>query len=279
MTDNIYAKIIADSISVDGNRLTTMECRFHRYVLSEFNTHRKFSRNSASSRAIPVQKILDRVIDTPAFPVSYPEEQSGMQGGEDLSGQDLQDALSLIDELHNFTTNSIQDYVDSHPDTFMRLHKSILNRYLEPFMFHTVIVSSTEWDNFFNQRCSPLAQPEIKLVAEAMRDALKTSIPVTLDCKDWHMPYVLEDEARIIRECQYESNADLHVSAARCARVSYLTHDGTREIEKDLELYKRLVTANPRHESPLEHVARPATTMSPGNFTGFSQLRHMEDYQ
>lgn len=242
-----YAKVIADSITTAGDRLTTFEVRFHRFVLAEFNTHRVFSRNSASSRAIPVHKQIQRLYDDPAIPVSWPLEKQGMQGGDEL---DLATAA-----------NAEQVWVDARNEAILAaenlrakgVHKSVTNRLLEPFMWHTVVVSATAWQNFLLQRVSPLAQPEIQAPARLMLDAYEESQPKTLTAGDWHLPYVDESEVRWDR-CDVLRK----VSAARCARVSYLTQDGVRDIEKDLELYDRLVSARPMHASPLEHVARPA---------------------
>lgn len=289
-----YAKVIADSVSPSGNRLTTIEAKFHRFVLAEMNTHRVFSRNSASSRAIPVQKILNRLFDEPAFPLSYPAEQAGMQGGQELLGDDLNDALNLINELYAYTVNTIQDYVNRHFDASQRLHKSVLNRYLEPFMYHTAIISSTEWENFFHQRCSPLAQPEIREAAEAMREALHSSTPIQFEYNDnwWHTPYVTPEEQLEIIDTDPNSGRTIRaISVARCARVSYLTHDGKRDWDKDLDLYDKLRSADPPHLSPFEHVATPFRNDIPslwkenilgwraGNFDGWAQLRHLKEYQ
>jgi len=269
--DNIKAEVILDSISPTGYRLTTMEVTFHRFILPEFNTHRSFSRNSASSRAIPLGKTLERVAGNPAFAVSWPREQRGMQGGEDLFGQALQDAQDLVSDLHEYTTKRIEDYITEHPEKSDRLHKSVINRYLEPFSWHTVIVSATEWDNFWEQRCSSLAQPEIRVPAEKMRIAYEVSTPVEVGHDSWHTPYILSEEYE-----ELSLKARKAVSAARCARVSYLTHDGLRDINKDIDLYNRLVTAVPAHFSPLEHVAKPAVISqhAPGNFVSWQQHRH-----
>lgn len=269
MTD---AKIILDSTTANGDRLTTMEVTLHRFVLAELNTHRVFSRNSASSRAIPVDKQLAMLHDEPAWPVEWPGEKSGMQGGELLQGDDLADAWNVWDEAFEQAYSLVNDYVvRTRAEGKARLHKSLLNRLLEPFMKHKVILSATEWKNFFDQRCSPLAQPEIRVAAEAMRKAYNESTPKLLKSGEWHTPYIQDDE--------YESldlEERIKVSAARCARVSYLTHDGVRGIEKDLELYSRLTTAEPPHWSPLEHVASPgqARRRTTGNFDGWVQLRH-----
>jgi hypothetical protein len=264
------AHIVCDSVGPDGVRLTTMEVVLHRFVLSEFNTHRQFSRNSASSRAIPAERQLAAFADHPAFPVEWPAERAGMQGGGALADEDLADARALFEDVHAYTVVRVASYLEDHPDKERRLHKSLVNRLLEWAQFHTVVVSATDWQGFWEQRCSPLAQPEIRVAAEAMRAAYDASTPVELDADGWHTPYVRPDEVDLPLETRKR------ISAARCARVSYLTHDGRRDLSADEQLYERLVTADPPHWSPLEHVARPlAHGEDPaGNFRGWRQLRH-----
>lgn len=263
-----YAKVIADSVSPEGHRLTTMEVRFHRFVLAEFNTHRVFSRNSASSRAIPFAKQVERVMTDPAVPVVWASEQRGMQGGDELSEDTRRVASNQWLIARDAAVSNAKEL-----DRF-GVHKSIVNRLLEPFMWHTVIVSATEWDGFWAQRCSPLAQPEIRVAAEAMCVAYYGSTPDKLEYGEWHLPYVSTHEYLSL-----DIETVRRISVARCARVSYLTHDGKRDIQADLDLYNKLVTADPMHASPLEHVATPSEwddclTPEPGNFTGWLQLRH-----
>ncbi|MCE0538068.1 FAD-dependent thymidylate synthase [Kineosporia rhizophila] len=257
------ARVVADSISPSGVRLTTIEAKMHRYVLAEFNTHRVFSRNSASSRAIPVAKQIAAVQDDPALPLEWGANKPGMQAAAPLQGEDLELAQKAWLRARDAAVAAAGELLAAG------LHKQISNRLLEPFMWHTVIVTSTEWDNFYEQRCSPLAQPEIRACAEAMRTAMHASTPVELEAGQWHTPYVGDDE-------QLKPEDVLKISSARCARVSYLTHDGIRDTAKDLELYDRLVSAKPMHASPLEHVARPitATEKQLGNLRGWRQLRH-----
>lgn len=257
-----YAKVIKDSITLDGDRLTTFEVRFHRFVLAEFNTHRVLSRNSASSRAIPVQKQIDAVTADPAIPLAWPAEKKGMQGGEELESTDRTLARYRWRKALGSALESV------HVLREIGLHKSVTNRLLEPFMWHTVIVTGTAWENFFAQRCSPLAQPEIRAVAELMKKEYEASSPTLLDLGEWHLPYV-DDEtvAEVVDRSGFIGTVDpasdypwdalCKISAARCARVSYLTHDGKRDLDADMDLYDRLVTANPPHWSPLEHVATP----------------------
>ena len=232
----------------------------HRFVLAEFNTHRVFSRNSASSRAIPFSKQVDRLVNHPALPTKWASKQRGMQGGDEIEDKSAAESAWL----------DARDAAIRHATSLdeMGVHKSIVNRLLEPFMWHTVIVTSTEWYNFFHQRVSPLAQPEIEATARRMQEAFDASEPVEVGYDEWHTPYILPEE-------DFDLETRKKVSAARCARVSYLTHDGTRDVSKDLELYERLVTARPGHWSPLEHVATPG--FGAGNLRGWRQLRHFVD--
>jgi len=260
------ARVLLDSISPKGNRLTTLEVVMHRFVLAEFNTHRVFSRNSASSRAIPVKKQMERVRTDPALPLSWPAEQKGMQGGAELTGVARQYAIE--------TWLDARDSALRHAETLLnfKVHKSVVNRLLEPFMWHTVIVSSTNWQGFWDQRCSLLAQPEIHAAADAMHDAYSHSTPDEVAWGEWHMPLIEDTE---LRECSVFNYDPRHISAARCARVSYLTHDGQRSYDADQELFDRLSTAEPPHASPLEHVATPSAMFwQQGNFDGWRQLRH-----
>lgn len=270
------AKIILDSINQQGNRITTMEVVMHRFVLAEFNTHRVFSRNSASSRAIPAKKMIRKAQIDPAEPVIWPHERQGMQGGLPFNQDGIEKCQDIWDEAREDAIDSAQRLVK------IELHKSLTNRLIEPFLWHTVIVTSTEWDNFFWQRCHPDAQPEMKAAADAMQLAYyKDPEPKELAHGMWHLPYINkqdEDDAYVLSDARYHVALDIlqKVSVARCARVSYLTHDGVRSLEKDLELYDKLRTSG--HWSPFEHVATPITDLrdpNTGNFTGWKQYRKL----
>lgn len=271
------AKVILDSVSIQGHRLTTMEVTLHRFVLAEFNTHRVFSRNSASSRAIPVEKQLTKVLTSPAWPLEWPCEQPGMQGGAELQGDDLDMAQALTQDLHELVTERIAIYLREVPEKENRLHKSVINRYMEPFMWHTILVTSTEWANFFNLRCSPLAQPEIRVAAELMLEAYEASTPRVAHNSYWHMPYIDDEDRRMF------TAEDLRrISTGRCARVSLLNHGkGTREPKEDIRLCERLCSNDPKHASPLEHIATPMPHPGPSsrNYTGWRQYRAMREYQ
>jgi thymidylate synthase ThyX len=281
------ARVLLDSVSPAGHRVTTMEVVMHRFVLAEFNTHRAFSRNSASSRAIPVSKMIKQVMDDPAIPLKWSAEQRGMQGGETIERPGY--ALSVWLDARDNAVECASALVKTS------VHKSVVNRLLEPFAWHTVIVTATGWDNFFTQRCTQYAQPEIRAVALLMHKSISASKPQLLDYGQWHTPLVTYAADHDLTDPWY-SDVDVrkNVSAARCARVSYLTHDGRRDFKKDLELYDRLVSADPPHWSPLEHVCTPDPVLGtdqllhdptdsrwvtgsarPTNLRGWVQLRHV----
>jgi len=257
------AKVICDSISPWGKRLTTLEVTLHRYALAEMNTHRMFSRNSASSRAIPVSKIIDKVKNIPAEPLYWGKNQTGMQAYGELTGDELEAAQI---EWRAARADAIDSAVALSE---VGLHKQSTNRLLEPHMWTTIILSSTEFDNFFHQRCHHAAMPEIRISAEAIRDAMASSTPVFVPEGGWHVPYLQPDEMELDIETQKR------ICIARCARVSYLTHDGKRDTSKDVELFDKLVARDnplePKHLSPLEHIATPG--FSSGNFKGWTQYR------
>lgn len=245
MSTTVSARVIADSLSGRGHRLTTLEVTMPRIVLAEFNTHRVFSRNSASSRAIPISKQITRVMEDPFVPTSFPVNQAGMSASEYI-GPDSPRYESLCDvwlaarKIAVMHASRLSD---------MSVHKQIVNRLLEPFMWHTVLVSSTEWDNFFTLRCHPAAQPEIRAVAEQMRDALDASEPVRRAYGEWHLPLLADDERAELST--YEAVA---ISAARCARVSY---DKMHEDEpREKSLARAEMLARSGHWSPWEHPAR-----------------------
>lgn len=262
------ATILADSVSKNGHRLTTMEIVFPRIALADFNTHRVFSRNSSSSRAIPVEKLLEKVRTNPFVPDYLGANQPGMSADNELTGDARQAA---IDEWLKARDDAV-----AHAEKLVEigLHKQLTNRLIEAFTWHTVIVTASEWENFFALRANPDAQPELRRVAELMKDAYRTSIPTPLEDGQWHLPLLQDDE----QDWATENIEDaIKVCCGRSARVSYLTHDGKRDHAKDIELYDRLTEGG--HMSPLEHVARPMTSEEleagewSGNFRGWHQHR------
>lgn len=240
--------------------MTTLEVTFPRFVLAEFNTHRNFSRNSSSSRAVPTAKLIERVEKDPVVPLQWGRNKAGMSASDELNAAEADVAQGAWLAARDDAVRHARDLLE------LNVHKQELNRLLEPFLWHTVIVSATEWENFFSLRCAPNAQPEIRAAALLMREAMDASVPVRLEFGEWHTPLLQADESALDLEVRRR------VSAARCARVSYLTHEGKREIERDLELYERL--RSDRHLSPFEHVATPARDLEfHANFRGWLQMR------
>lgn len=270
----IAAIIVADSISRTGDRLTTMSLRYPRMIHSEFMTHRVFSRNASSSRAIPIERMIQDVIDDPAMPVAWGSNKPGMQAGDELQHWPIAKECWL----------DARDAAVERAKEMMNLgaHKQIVNRLLEPFAHISVVVTATEWDNFFALRCHPDADPTMRTLAEAMREAMAASDTYNAQPGwSWHLPYITEADWRTDQvqfRTQPEANQYLAmISAARCARVSYLTHSGdTPVIEKDLALANRLLES--KHMSPFEHQARATGdegTALWGNLVGWEQFRKM----
>lgn len=268
--DTYDAKILADSISPDGVRLITVQATFPRFILAEVNTHRVFGRNSASSRAIPTEKLVERVLANPFVPETFGQRVKGMGYGEGLEPEKQKQAREYWLLCVKHVVRAAQGFVE------LDIDKSRANRILEPFMWHTAIITSTEWDNFFALRqpdnddpvpqASFPAQPEFQIVARMMRDAIRASEPEQLGHGDWgHLPLVTEDEKfeadddRVMdrgdRTVPDRSDGLPWVSAGRCARVSFDTHENWEEQEVSYGRAKTLKTNG--HMSPFEHVARP----------------------
>lgn len=277
------AEILADSVTETGHRLTTFQITFPRIVLAEFNTHRVFSRNSASSRAIPVGKRIEAILESPFVPAAFGSAKRGMQAGDDLD-QKAQDQCRAI------WLDAMQDAVKwSRRLVEVGVHKQWANRLLEPFAWHTVIVTATEWANYWALRVSKMAQPEIFTVSEKMKELFDASEPEALRRGEWHLPLVgarYGDDLRGYGDGPEVSKPVLtpeqwgvlvRLSVARCARVSYLTHEGVRDPSADQTLYDRLTTNG--HMSPTEHAARPmwpaelSCGVWCGNFRGWVQHR------
>ena len=266
-------KIIEDSISEEGKRITTLQLKYWRAIHGEVMTHRVFSRNASSSRAIPVNKMIEQVRNDPAGPIHWGKNIPGMQSKEELIGYQLDEAQILW----NIAAENAADVAEGMAS--IGLHKQVANRILEPFQWMHVVVTATEFDNFFALRVHPDAQPEIQQLASMMQQGMRHSAPKLLKAGEWHLPYVTEEERQT-------TSIELlkKVSAARCCRVSYLKHDGGKaDIEEDLQLCERLAGSIPIHASPFEHQSTPDKLVYPngdwespelhGNFVGWIQYR------
>jgi len=261
----ITAEIALDSINTKGDRITTLILNYPRFIHSEVMTHRVFSRNAASSRAVPTEIMIERIYLDPARPIQWGENQKGMSAENQLSSE-ISHELNLIwDDTMNYVIENVRRMLAFNP------HKQTVNRLLEPWMHIQTLVTSTEWDNFFEQRCDSNAQPEIQVLAWKIRDAMMLSKPKKLSVGEWHIPFIKPEEIALPLETK------LKVSTARCARTSYYFHDGKESsLEKDLELHDRLVGSFPIHASPAEHQARAISqSQFCKNLRGWEQYRLM----
>jgi hypothetical protein len=291
----ISAKKILHSISPQGIELKTALARYPRFIHAEELTHRilstspdeiiiqtiadglmydrNLSRNASSSRAIPVKRLIDDIMREPAMPISWGKNQRGMQAGEEWNatvvvytdkGQAIE--LSREDAWLLARDRAVEMALAFDAAGY---HKQVVNRLLEPFAHINVLITATDWDNFFELRDHKDAQPEIEALAKAIKAAFEDSEPELLQPGEWHLPFITTND--VVEVIDYLRNRIkinptderirdrlIKISVARCARTSYLTHEGTKPtIEKDLELYDRLVGARPLHASPAEHQATP----------------------
>jgi thymidylate synthase ThyX len=262
------ARVVLDSLSPAGVRLTTVEARYPRFIHSEMMTHRVFSRNAASSRAIPIKKMIASIREDPAMPIWWGQNQAGMAARSEIGGQ----ARGLAESEWRRALENALASAERLSSPEIDLHKQLVNRILEPFAWITVIITATQWSNFFTQRCHPDAQPEIKQIADLLLACYRASTPQPIALGDWHTPLIQEDEQELASPLRCK------LSVARCARVSYLTHDGSRDVRKDLELYERLLEGGANgHWSPFEHVATPLEQAEEwsGNLRGWKQYRKL----
>lgn len=242
----INAKIVADSIS-QGKRITTFELEYPRFIHSELMTHRVFSRNAMSSRAVPIGKMIEQVIQDPAMPIHWGENQSGMQAKQEV--KNLEICKYVWETIAHTAAAGAQRLED------LKVHKQIVNRVLEPFQTMKTVLTSTEFENFYWLRNHEDAQPEIKKLAEEMLKAQEGSNPIPLLPGEWHLPYYGEHGALFASFSDEELRNAKAISASCCAQVSYRKLDDS--LEKALNVYKRLVESEPVHASPFEHQATP----------------------
>lgn len=245
-----------------GKELLTFQLRYWRAVHAEFLTHRVFSRNASSSRAIPTAKLLEEVRTNAAKPVHWGKNQPGMQAHEEcdaLIADPMTGQLLTREEAWDRAASQSADWAEAFADA--GYHKQIVNRHLEPYSRISVVATATDWENWYELRDHEDAQPDIRDLAHTMIVAYEASKPRVVqyksngtDARNWHLPYISLEERIKVPVCDL-----LAMSAARCARVSYLTHDKQNPSrESDISLYERLVESKPLHASPTEHQAYAA---------------------
>lgn len=317
---SIKVEIIADSINPKDIRLTSFILEYPRWIHAELLTHRVFSKNSASSRAIPIEKFIEQITTNPALPVWWGKNQSGMQAREEIDNITRHDTrlTKKYDEYQSHSLDKLLDlensgstlkYWYSYDLTDLEyskilwleardsaieyaqnlnklgLHKQITNRLLEPWFHIRVILTGTEFENFFALRAHPDAQPEIRVLAEMMLEEYNKSEPKSLRPGEWHVPFGDKiDEHKIINLIEekhgFADSGDIQkskikIAVARCARVSYFNFEGKDDYAADIKLCDRLFGATPKHLSPTEHVAQSLDDDKfIGNFRGFKQYRY-----
>ena len=323
--------MILDSVGPNGKRIVTVEHRCWRAIHAEYMTHRDRARNAASSRAIPFIRykkcdrcgstgideenhyhpeicracsgqgkvVVDnctysRIRDDAFFPEFMGTEQKGMQSGGELIEPNRQNCLDAIKRMRDYCLKECEYLFEQG------LHKSIINRYLEPFSYITVVTTATEWKNFFRLRVHPKAEKHFQKVARQIKDAIDASVPQVLKAREWHLPYITKEDRdeveslsiselealiqeRRLGECYYPELVLKRVSAAYCARLSYLNHEGKRDLKDSVRLFGSLI--HPKievegdddviHSSPLEHVAQALRDKCwrSGPFIGWHQFR------
>jgi len=255
----ISARIVADSESEGHGRITTFELEYPRYIHAEVMTHRVFSRNAASSRAIPIKRLIEQVENNTVMPI-WTQNQAGMQGSRITNGNKLV-------ELDWHWAKAAKSAIE-HATQLQEAgaHKQNVNRLLEPFQHIKVVLTATEFSNFFNLRVHEDAQPEIYELAKEMQRLHILSTPKRLYDGGWHLPYApAVSNLYTLEDCKA-------ISASCCAQVSYRKSDDT--LEKAQDIYSRLVDSEVLHASPFEHQATPSYANN-RNFNGWDQLRHL----
>jgi thymidylate synthase ThyX len=236
----IEAHVVLASKHQD-REIWTLETKAPKFIDAEFEKHRMLSSNSSSSRAIPFQKHVENAT---FYPQDIRAAEKGMQGSRSVDLYTQSEFLYDVSTFRAFAIKMLAPFKD-------RIHKQHLNRYLEPWAWQKKVVTATEWDNFFQLRLAPGAQPEIQELARCMKQAMdmvreRNSFQY-LEPGQWHLPYVLED---------MDEESGLKCSTARCARVSYMTHDNESPVvESDVKLHSNLLAD--MHMTPFEHQATP----------------------
>ena len=273
----MYAKVLEATKCIQtGAMLYTLELFFPRIILAEQNTHRVFSRNTGSSRAIPILRMLSELLRTPFKPLFWGANKSGMQSAQELPLW-KQWLCAFLWNLHRLFT-----YFTVRLLTKLGLHKQWGNRLLEPHTYIRQVVTTSDWENYFHLRLHNDAQPEIILLAALIEQALENATYRKVSNKDcsynaqsWHLPYITDQErVKYARFPTYLAK----LSAARCARTSYLTQENIApNPEKEINTFKLLAESVPIHASPLEHQAYPAAdSIHPSrNLVGFIQYREV----
>lgn len=263
MSFKVSAKLLLHSESKNtGKRIATFVVTIPKFIQAHINSHRSLSRNASSSRAMPAKVIRQRVLKSPFIPIEFGKNKPGMRGGEKVTG------LSLWFARTSWLWARYIPCFFHWVCEKLNIHKEVLNRLIEPWMFTEVVITATEWGNFIKLRGDNAAQPEIQVIAKEIEMLLKNSKPALLEIGEWHLPFITDQEKK-----DNKIEDLLKISVARCARISYKLYDGAvSNLEKDISLCNRLIEQG--HWSPFEHLATPMNSLErSGNFIGWGQYR------
>lgn len=270
----ISVELIKDSFNPQFNsRITTMVLEYPRIIHSELMTHRVFSRNASSSRAIPVSKAIEQVQNNPAMPVRFGKNQAGMQDAGEY------EQSNAVKSLWVESAKSACSFASVMND--MKAHKQVINRILEPYQFIRVCVTSTNWNNWFNLRNHPDADPTIHALAKTMLNAYHGIPAKVLRPGQWHIPFVEEvtndysqkfyDDKGVILTLEEA----LKISSSCAAQTSYRKLDSS--LDKAEDIYKKLIESKPCHASPVEHQAMAiATVDNPMDYFKVKGVTHID---
>lgn len=306
------AGVVLHSISPDGVELKTIQARYPRMVHADAKTHRlirgwhdemleihhdlslladeSLSRNGRSSRAVPFSKLLSETYQAPYIP-HFLKNQPGMIAGEEFDETTLANLQARWKLLAEVVCREMQFFAEAG------VHKQWVNRPLEAFGYIDVLISGTDWQNFFHLRDEQGAQPEVQDLAKAIRLAMEASTPKLLQPGEWHLPYADREEDRqstidfLRAGTRRLINSDeiiavlRKLSVARCARLTYEPFNGEGSVEAEIKRHDTLVVSQPVHASPAEHQATPDTFSKEheswdqpwlhGNLRGWCQYRKM----
>lgn len=281
--NEMTVQVIKDAITANGKRIITFHAHYPRIIHAEVMTHRVFSRNARSSRAVPVKTIIQEVIDKPFIPWHWGKNQKGMQADQENNNRVFLPE-PYIEDYHIEDYSKIEyDSVDrSREDAWLwardraveaaqgfadaDYHKQIANRLLEPFSWIDTLITTTDLSNFYHLRDHKDAEPHFHDLASLINGAVNFSKPKRLKEGEWYLPYINQSDfvaaydylvqRQTAKVDEFQILAILQqISVARCARISYVPFDGNSSIEKEIERYNLLVGSEPLHASPAEHQA------------------------
>ena len=256
----IVARVVAASQSAYcDTKMTTFEIEFPRFILAEVNTHCMLEKNAASSRAIPVAKMLENLKENHATPIHWGKNQAGMVADKEVDAEIAQKAKELWESAFATVDGICYEMID------LGIHKQVANRLNEPFQIVKMVISGTEWNNFFYLRMHEDADPHFQELARCMYEAASKAEYETLYEDEWHVPYVRTYREANGKRYYLDNNGDYisaftarQVSASCCAQVSYRKCDDS--IEKAEAVFDKLNIGSktkPAHASPTTHQATP----------------------